>query len=377
MKKTLLVAWGAALLLVPGLAGAGTSAPRPPDIVDVSVGGQQMELWPFTANDFSGAPSDPVNLVFPDTDPRQLRQALMALDATRPPFAALPFAGCVWRDAMGSEQVAWAETEGWAGSAVQLACVKAGAPLGDPFRVHVRFFRQGTSTLGAAHLDFLIPGSAEHESISWELPRSFVTYDMARTGLLTGPPTSVALIAPGTLGVVRRPIFDGLVAGGAGGLLAFLGLSAPPSGDVPIPVSGQATILASRIVFEPKKATLREELEVVYGINVPKPFCATGPTDFVRLQGPLRLAMTTRTTASGDFSRTYTISGLLTVTPLPTGAPANGVVFEEHVALLTDRSADVHQLVSQTLLTRPIQALLTSLSVGRNDRHTETLTCGS
>jgi hypothetical protein len=116
---------------------------------------------------------------------------------------------------------------------------------------------------------------------------------------------------------------------------------------------------------------------VVYGINIPKPFCATGPTDFVRLQGPLRLAITTRTTASGDFSRTYTISGLLTVTPLPTGAPANGVIFEEHVALLTDRSAEVHQLVSQTLLARPIQALLTSLSVGRNDRYTEALTCGS
>ena len=377
MKKTLLIAWSSAALLVPGPARAGTSAPRPPDIVDVSTGGQQMTLWPFTGNDFSGAPSDPINLIFPDTDPRQLRQALMALDTTRPSFAALPFAGCLWRDAMGSEQVAWAEADGWVGGAVQLACVKAGAPLGDPFRVHVRFFRQGTSTLGAAHLDFLIPGSAEHESIAWELPRAFVTYDMGRTGLLTSPPSSVSLIPPGSLGVVRRPIFDGLVAGGAGGLLAILGLSAPPSGDVPIPVSGQATILASHIVFEPKKATIRDELEVVYGINVPKPFCATGPTDFVRLQGPLRLALTTRMSSSGDFSRTYTISGLLTVTPLPIGDAAPGLVLEEHVALLTDRSAEVNQLVSQTLLARPVQAFLTRLSVGRKDSYTATVTCGS
>ena len=142
-------------------------------------------------------------------------------------------------------------------------------------------------------------------------------------------------------------------------------------------MSGQATILTSHIVFEPKKATIRDELEVAYGINVPKPFCATGPTDFVRLQGPLRLVMTTRTTSSGDFARTYTISGLLTVTPLPTGAATSGLVFEEHVALLTDRSAEVTQLVSQTLLSRPIQALLTTLRVGSRDRHTETLTCGS
>ena len=377
MNKTRFVPLCAAVLLVPGLAGAGTSAPRPPGTVDVSVAGQQIELWPYTANDFSGTPSDPVNLVFPDTDPRQLRQALMGLDGARPVFAALPFGGCLWRDAMGSEQAAWAEAEGWVGGAVQLACVRAGAPLGDPFRVHVRFFRQGTATLGAAHLEFLIPGTAEHEVISWELPRSFVTYDMSRTGLLTAAPTAVALFAPGTFRVVRRPIFDGLVAGGAGGLLAALGLNAPPSGDVPIPVTGQAAILASHIVFEPEQTKVQDAIEVAYGVNVPKPFCATGPADFVRLQGPVRFAMTIHTGADGAFSRTYTISGILTVTPLPTGTAVNGLVFEEHVALLTDRSAELKQIVSQTLLGRPIQALFTSLSVGRKDRYTASTTCGS
>jgi hypothetical protein len=257
----------------------------------------------------------------------------MGLDGTRPPFAGLPFASCLWRDAMGNEQAAWAETDGWAGDAVQLACVRDGAPLGDPFRVHVRLFRQGSLTLGAAHLDFLVPGTAEHEVLSWELPRSFVTFDLSRTGLLTASPASVGLISPGTFGVVRRPVFDALVAGGAGGLLAVLGLSAPPSGDVPIPVSGQATVLAAHIVFEPTQAKTHDELEVVYGINVPKPFCATGPTDFVHLQGPLRLTMTTQMSASGAFSRTYTVSGLLTVTPLPTGTAASAPIFEEHVAL--------------------------------------------
>ena len=375
MKKTRLAPWFAAVLLIPRLAGAGTSAPPPPDPVSVLVAGQQIELWPYTANDFSGTPSDPVNLIFPDTDPRELRQALMALDGTRPEFAGLPFAGCLWRDAMGYEQTAWAETEGWAGSAVQLGCVRAGAPLGDPFRVHVRFFRQGTLTLGAAHLDFLIPGTAEHASLGWELPRSFVTYDMARTGLLTAPPTPVGLISPGTFGAVQRPVFDGLVAAGAGDLLALLGLIAPASGDVPIPVSGQATILAAHIVFEPRSAKTRDELEVVYGIDAPKPFCA-GPTDFVHLQGPLRLSMTTRTSSSGDFSRTYTVSGVLTVTPLPAGHADSALVVEEHVASLTDRSSEVKQIVSQTILSRPIQALFSALSVGRSDRYSKTVTCG-
>jgi hypothetical protein len=49
VKKTLLVPGCAVLLLVPGLAEAGTSAPRPPNTVNVAVAGQQLELWPYTA----------------------------------------------------------------------------------------------------------------------------------------------------------------------------------------------------------------------------------------------------------------------------------------------------------------------------------------
>src|SRR5262245_31915824 len=167
MNKARVVLSLAALLSAPSWARAATNAPAPSGTVTVSLAGRSVELWPYTAEDLATHPRDPVNLLFPDADPRELRQALLGLDASRPAFAGLPFASCLWKDAMGGEQAAWADEAGWAGSAVQLACVKAGAPLGDPFRVHVRFFRQGTWTIGAAHLDFLIPGTAEHESISW------------------------------------------------------------------------------------------------------------------------------------------------------------------------------------------------------------------
>ena len=82
---------------------------------------------------------------------------------------------------MGYEQAAYADPEGWVGGAVQLACVQPGAPLGSPFRFHIRLFRSGEHTLGNAHFEFLIPGTAEHEVLSWDLAREFVTYDMGRT----------------------------------------------------------------------------------------------------------------------------------------------------------------------------------------------------
>jgi len=378
--RTRLVAMGATALLLSALAGAGPSAPPPPHPISITVGGQSIELWPYTGNDFSGGASDPINLIFPFADPRQLRQALLSLDGARPgPFAGLPFAGCLWRDAMGDEQAVWADTEGWVGGAVQLVCVAPAAPLGDPFRVHVRFFRQGTLTLGAAHLDFLIPGTAEHEGLSWDLPREFVTYDMGRTGALTAAPVAQPLVSPGSFRAVRRPIYDAIVASGpeAAFLLnVVLGLVPVGPGDVPIPTNGNANLLASLIPFEPEQARTRTELEVVYDVNTPKPFCATGPTDFVHLQGPLRFVLTTHTNPSGFYSRTYTISGELTVTTLATGEAATAIISEEHSALLTDQTSEVKATISQTLLSSPIQALFTNLNVGRSDRYSHTVSCG-
>jgi hypothetical protein len=380
MRTRVVVAVCATLLLLSALAGAGLSAPPPPNPVTVVVGGQSIDLWPYTTFDFSGVPSDPINLLFPGIDPRQLRQALMSLDGVRSgPLAALPFAGCLWRDAMGEEQGAWADTEGWAGGAVQLVCVNPPAPLGDPFRVHVRFFRQGTLTLGAAHLDFLIPGTAQHQGLSWDLPREFVTYDFGRAGVLTAQPALQPLFPPGGFGTVLRPIYDALV--GSGPEAAFLmtqvlGLIPTGPGDVPIPTSGAARVLQAQILFEPEQAKTRTELQVNYNVTTLKPFCATGPTDYVHLQGPLRLVLTTHTNPSGHYSRTYTVSGVLTVTTVATGKAVPATIFESHSALMNDHAAEATQLVSQTLLSRPIQALLTNLQVGQIDRYKKIVSCG-
>jgi hypothetical protein len=364
---------------------AAEDPPAPAGLVDVVVGGEALTLWPYTTHDFE-SPSDPVNLVFPNADPRAIRQALLKLDGNRPPFATLPGGSCTWTDAMGGEQAAFAEPEGWVGGAVQLACVTPGAPLGSPFRFHIRLFRDGDDTLGGAHFEFLIPGTAEHEVLSWDLAREFVTFDVARTGVLTAPPSAVGLIPPGTFRTVRRPVYLALLQAGAGPLLASLGLVLPPSGDVPIPTSGQGRVLVSGIDFDPRQSKTTTTTRVAYSIVVPKPFCATGPTDFVKLEGPVDLSMTVHTNPSGRYDRTYLVGGALKVTPMtptsPTtfvaaGDPVDAVVFEAHRGTLTDRRGQVDEDAAQILFGDPRQSLSWQLAAGHTDHFARRVLCGA
>jgi hypothetical protein len=400
--KNAAIAVGASAWLAATVAGAAREAPPPSDTVTVDVGGLPLTLWPYTFEEPAppGAPSDPVSLVFLGSDPREIRQALMQVsgDRTAPPYPGGPFFpneppfNCTWTDAMGYDQAAWAEQEGWVGGEVQLACVGAGAPLGNPFRFHLRLFREGDLTLGAAHFEFLIPGTAEHEALSWDFAQTFVTLDMIRTGTLTASPSPVSLVPAGTFRAVRRPVYDALLAGGAGPILALAGLpvpstsTLPPAGaPIPIPTNGAAMVFAPRIAFEPVQARTRTELDVTYGVVTTKPFCG-GPTDYVLLKGPVHLALRTHTNPSGMYSRTYLVSGSLSVTPgypdgmggfVATGPPVPAVVSESHRALLTDHYGEVSELGAQTLLSDPLQSLAWSLRAGHVDRFVSSLTCGT
>jgi hypothetical protein len=300
-------------------------------------------------------------------------------------------------DAMGYEQAAWGEGEGWAGGAVQLACVASSAqPLGTFFRFHVRLFRIGAHTLGAAHFEVLIPGTAEHEVLSWDLARQLVLYDVGRADVLSAAPGSAALVPTETFRAVRRPVYDALVSFGLGPVLSRLGLVAPTwPADVPIPTRGGAAVVATAISFEPVRARLEAATEVVYDVVIPKPFCSSGtpdPTDdFVRLQGPLRFAQTVLTNPSGKYERRYLIGGTLTVTPMrmvqlptpttppkyaPTGEPVlEAAISETHRGMLTDQYAQVTERVSQVLMGDETQALEWTFGAGQWDRFVRNVVC--
>ncbi len=377
----------ALMSLAAAAAPAWEGPAAPEDLKHIDAGGEALTLWPYTTSDFENR-SDPVNLVFPNADPRAIRQELLELDGNRPAFATLPGGNCTWTDAMGNEQAAYAQPAGWVGGAVQLACVQPGAPLGSPFRLHIRLFRSHEHTFGSAHFEFLIPGTAEHEVLSWDLAREFVTYDMGRTGVLTAAPSAVGLIPPGAFRAVRRPVYLGLLQAGAGPLLASLGLAAPASGDVPIPTSGQARVLVAATSLESCRTASKTttSTRVTYSIVVPKPFCATGPGDFVKLEGPLDLSMTVRTNRSGSYQRTYLVGGTLKVTPMtptspttfvPTGDPVDALIFEAHGATLTDRRGQVTEKAAQILLGDPRQSIHWRFAAGRADHFAREILCGT
>ena len=384
----------AALALLPAVAGASGHKPGPPEgdtVVLPELGG--LELWPYAGSDFSGERYDPVNLVLLDVDPREVRQVLLGLDGERGLPEELPFRNCRWADAMGSEQVAWASTDGWVGGEVQLVCVNPLAPspdreLGDPFRVHLRLYRQGSITLGAAHFEVLIGGTAQHEVLSWDFARDFVALDLGRGGLWPTAPYAVGIQAPGSFRAVLRPIYDYLYfVAGADGLLDFLGL-VPDSadGDVPIPLqTGAALVFSGDIPLEPVQEKIRTEIDVEYDVVSPRPFCEGVGWPLVHLTGELRLTLFIHTNPSGKYLRVHKISGTLFVTPVrpigpnqyePVGPTEPADIREYHRAILTDHHGQLREVGLRDLEGLTPQTLWWKLDAGQRDRYREVETCG-
>src|SRR5688500_11918602 len=86
-------------------ADVGEAEPSP--IGTVSAAGTELFFWPYTSAAIDGPESDPINLVFPNRDPREIRESLLSLDGNRTAFGmpnAAPF-NCIWKDAVGGAQV--------------------------------------------------------------------------------------------------------------------------------------------------------------------------------------------------------------------------------------------------------------------------------
>ncbi len=391
------------LALLPAVTLAWGHRPAPPaDTVTLPAALGSIDLWPYTGTDFSGEPSDPVNLFFANVDPRAVRQALMALDGDRtsspipggPSYPPAPPFDCTWRDAMGYEQTSWAETEGWVGSEIQLVCIDPAAPFGNPFRFHLRLFRQGSLTVGAAHFELLIPGTAEHEVLGWDFARDFVTFDTLRGGVLASP-SPVGLIPAGYFREIRypvyKPLYDAAQAPTPAGvglkmLLVQLGLPVFPTplpvGPVPIPTTGYGFALVPDFVFAPVAERIRTEYVANYDVVAPKPFCNPTGSEYVRLQGRLRFDLGVRGDESGNFLRTYDIKGRLQVTPwnpitnVPVGKPSPAKIREQHAAVLTDCYGQVYESASQELLGKTRQSLSWVLAAGELDRYFQKEQCG-
>jgi hypothetical protein len=309
-------------------ASFAAAAPPPGLLVPIAVAGRSLSIWPYTGMDFTGTPQDPINLVFTGkSDPRAIRSALMALDGNRAAFgmpAVSPF-NCTWSDAIGDLQTGYNAAARWVGSAIQLACGNYG-----PIRFHVRLFEAGATTLGNAHFEVLIPGTADHQVLSWELAEQLVTVDLLRSGLLdpAAPPVGTGPINDAPFREIPEQIYNGIPA-------ELKDLIRGPAGSVnaPVPIAtdGQATIFSLSGETDQDAVGSEQSFVIQYGQVIPRPFCASGP-EFLYVEGPVSLRKTVQLTRAGDLTSEFNASGRLRLTPVnpQTGAPI-GPAYEAEV----------------------------------------------
>ncbi len=317
---------------------ARCDAPEP--LVTIASGYKSLTFWPYTGDNFLGTPQDPINVIFcGKADPRDIRAALMSLDGDRSAFGLPPVApfNSTWQDAIGDVQAGYGDQVGWVGGVVQLAC-------GDyqPVRFHLRLFKMGSWTVGNAHFEVLIPNTTEHQVLSWELAEQLVTIDLMRCGLLDSesPITPTGPINDSPFRTIPAMIYNGLpveLRQTIGGPLGDV------SEDVPIATDGNA------VVFKLSQRLTRpaEELVQDFVINfdqvIPRPFCSSGPLDFVYVVGPVHLRQVTSLDRGGDYSFDFQASGTLYVTPVdplsgtPSGPTVQAVVTERHNGKLNSR----------------------------------------
>ena len=138
-----------------------------------------------------------------------------------------------------------------------------GRALGNPFRFHVRLFRQGEDTLGNAHFEFLIPGTAEHEVLSWDLARGVRHPRHGADRSTDGAPGGRPMIPAGSFRAVRRPVYDALRGRRRDPDPRGRSVSIPrrlPAGvDVPMPTNGAAAVLAASITAAPAASKVATE----------------------------------------------------------------------------------------------------------------------
>ncbi len=332
---------------------ANIEAPAPRPVLAVPLPGHTLELWPFTGFGF-GAPSDPVNLIWiGHADPRALRAALLSLNGDRTAVGfpdVFPF-NCTWHDEPEVQpEVAYTAASGWVASPIMLECGSF-----DVARFHLRFFEVGGATVGGAPFEVFIPGTLDHQTISWALAEQFVVADFARSGLLdpTLPSFTTGPINPAPFGTIPAVIYNGIPP-------ALRQAIGGPLGDVsdPVPVasSGHATVLNLRGSVAAQPLVAQRRWVQLFNQVIPQPFCAPGPNAFLNVVGPVTLDQDVVVTASGNYLSHFHAGGRLSVTPIapttgqPSGATYQADVLETHTGDLTAGVASASFFTRRALL---------------------------
>jgi len=330
----------------------------PPEQTTVAMGPESVSFWPYTGLAYDGTPVDPINLVFAGhADVLQIRAALLALDGDRTAFGfpdAPPF-NQRWLDALGGDiQTTCAvDGHGWVGSVVQLT-------LGDygPLRFHLRLFRTGRAcgagcwTLGGAHFELQVPGTTEHQPLSWERAEEMVIADFLRSGLLDPDvpllPTGVINAAP-SYRAIPAMIYNLLPPD----LIGYIGGPPQPvTDDVPLASDGQGTILNLALPATVVPEVFTSTTTIMFDQLVPRPFCSQGPGDWLMITGPVDFTLNAAVTDDLRYRARADYLGQLMVQPfdlsggdpVPVGEPFPARVTGSQQVQLADGNSRVLML---------------------------------
>lgn len=325
-------------------------APAPVGVITTPVAGTpgSFTFYPYTRIEFAGGDDyDPVNLLFTGhADPRTIRALLLGLDGNRtaalgpsvPGYPAVAPFNCLWHDAIGDMQTAYGGTEGWTASVVQLACGDFG-----PVRFHLRLFRLGGFTVANAHFEMLIPGTADHQVLSWARAEEFVGYDMLRSGLVDPATVSVTDVINATEHrTILKDLWNALASSVDGqAVLAFVRLDfgnpAPfVNEDQPIGNGdGRATVFDVTADVQAAPGTFPVIVPIDFGQDIPRPFCPSVPR-FLHVSGHLVLDKTVMIDALGNYRSSFSTSGKLDARDLVSGTQYFARVAEHQESAMSD-----------------------------------------
>ncbi len=366
---------------LPSAKSTKQDAPAPPGVITTGIVGMPgtLTFHPYTRTEFAaGEDFDPINLVFlSHADPRTIRAILLGLDGNRtaalgagvPGYPATAPFDCRWHDGSGDMQTAYGGDEGWAGSVIQLACGDFG-----PVRFHVRLFRLGAFTVANAHFEMQVPGTADHQVLSWERAEEFVAYDLLRSGLVNpAEVTATDVINGATHRTILKDLWNALASSPDGqAVLAFVRLdfsSPAPFVDEDQPIQngdGRATVFSVTADVAPVPGTFSETVPIDFGQDIPRPFCASVPR-FLHVSGHLDLSKTVTIDAMGNYRSSFSTSGKLDLRDLVSGTSYFATVGEHQESAMSDDDQSVLATVERRELPASLQgngSLSTRLKVG-------------
>jgi hypothetical protein len=151
------------------------------------------------------------------------------------------------------------------------------------------------------------------------------------------------------------------------------GPPAPVSGPVGIANTGKATIFNVAGAATVAPGTWTDNIDLVYGQFVPKPFCDQSGSEWIHLDGPVSIVKTVTVGEDLRFTFSSTLTGRLMVTPMdmtasppaPSGAPYYANVSNvQSGSLATDEAGVMYLMKRLGVGDQGVMMLRSRLKVG-------------